>query len=537
MKRWLAAALLVWVACVGWAPTPVHGDDDESTLSTVFWPANGTGQATAARPALPDGLSVIEFETEGAAGELSDLAQQLALTEDLVQIGGPPVDGPPIGQPAPLGGGAVTVDLPNGRFFAAGDGGTGYAIVDEPGGPLFWTAFHRLGGVDRLGRPISRPFLLPDARVYQATQMALLVWQPGGAEAETADALDLMSAAGLDDWLWERGVPRPLPAAKEPVRGLVQVTGNVVTRLGWLTEPAFQESYYSPAEQELGASTAVAPGMVRYGLPASRPEQFATHTTQRFQRGAMRLSPADPAAGETTAAAAVLPVPVGELLRDSGLLAAALAPDRLVGGSLVMRAPRPQLTWRSDTGWGVVDPVAAARLAPVASAPTGPLAGGTALPGTAAAIAGTPRAPIAGSSGTAATPATTPTSQLVAATATATPSALLQAGASIVVRSIFNQGRAEHVVIANEGTAAQILTGWILRSATGGQTFTFPPNVSLPPGASLRVHSGSGNPATLNRPPSDLFATSSNVWRNTGDTAELLDPSGRLIHRRSYGTP
>jgi hypothetical protein len=276
--------------------------------------------------------------------------------------------------------------------------------------------------------------------------------------------------------------------------------------------------------------------MVRYGLPASRPERFATHVTQRFQRGALRLESALPPAADAATATAVVPVPVGELLRDSGLLAPALASDRVVGGALVARAPRPQLAWRSDTGWGLTEP-AAPRPVPPAAALTGPPASGAALPGTAATPAGAPLASGSRSTGSTATASMPPTSQSVAASATVTPSALLQPGASIVVRAIVNQGRAEHVVVANEGTAAQNLAGWTLRSATGSQSFTFPPNVSLAPGASLRVHSGSGNPATLNRPPADLFASSSNVWRNTGDTAELLDPSGRLVHRRSYGTP
>jgi hypothetical protein len=181
------------------------------------------------------------------------------------------------------------------------------------------------------------------------------------------------------------------------------------------------------------------------------------------------------------------------------------------------------------------------RPVPVPAALAGPQAGSATLPGAAAAGAGVPPASRAGagSPGSPAAAAGTPTAQRPAATATATatPTALLQPGATIVVRAIVNQGRAEHVVIANEGGVAQMLSGWTLRSATGGQTFTFPAGISLSPGASLKVHSGSGNPSSLNRPPSDLFATSSNVWRNTGDTAELLDPSGRLVHRRSYGNP
>jgi hypothetical protein len=552
VSRWRAALFLAWVVWaiwVAWAPAPVHSADDEASVTTVRWPANGGG-ATGVQPALPHGLSVVEHEAEGISTGPPDLAEGPAPVGESGWVDEPAaaevlkVGGAPPGEPAPVpaAAGAATVDLPNGRFFATGEGGTGYAILDEPGGPPFWTAFQHLGGAERLGLPVSRPFLLPDARVYQATQVALLVWQPGAAEAEISAALDLMSAAGLDDWLWERGIPRPLPEAREPVRGLAQVTGNVVARLAWLTEPAFLDAYYAA---EAGAAGAAATsGVVRYGLPASRPEQFSTHVTQRFQRGAMRLHPgatADADAGSAATAATPVPVPVGELLRESGLLAAALAPDRVVGGQLVARAPRPQLAWRSDTGWGVEESAAAVRSAPVPAALAGPQVEGAPLPGAAAAGSGVPPASGAGTGapGNPTATAGTPAAQRppATATATATPTALLQPGATIVVRAIVNQGRAEHVVIANEGSVAQNLGGWTLRSATGGQTFTFPAGISLSPGASLKVHSGSGNPSTLNRPPSDLFATSSNVWRNTGDTAELLDPSGRLVHRRSYGSP
>ena len=107
----------------------------------------------------------------------------------------------------------------------------------------------------------------------------------------------------------------------------------------------------------------------------------------------------------------------------------------------------------------------------------------------------------------------------------------------IVIRDIVNQGRAEYVVVANEGTAAQELTGWLLRSATGGQTYAFPSGFVLAPGAIVNVHSGSGDPAVLNRPPTDLFATRSNIWRNEGDIGQIVDPAGRVVSEKRYGNP
>jgi hypothetical protein len=118
----------------------------------------------------------------------------------------------------------------------------------------------------------------------------------------------------------------------------------------------------------------------------------------------------------------------------------------------------------------------------------------------------------------------------------ARPAALPQPGAAIVIREIVNQGRAEHVVVANDGTAAQELTGWTLRSPTGGQTYVFPPGFVLGPGGTVNVHSGAGDPATLNRPPTDLYATKSNVWNNAGDVGQILDPTGRVVSEKRYGT-
>jgi hypothetical protein len=59
----------------------------------------------------------------------------------------------------------------------------------------------------------------------------------------------------------------------------------------------------------------------------------------------------------------------------------------------------------------------------------------------------------------------------------------------------------------------------------------------LAAGASVNVHSGAGDAATLNRPPTDLYATSRNVWNNSGDDALLVDPTGRVIAEKRYGTP
>lgn len=92
--------------------------------------------------------------------------------------------------------------ITNGHFFTqanglGGQGGSGYSIVDD-GQTQFWSAFQQLGGVGVLGYPSSQTFT-SGGFTYQATQRALLQWQPDGVHF--ANVFDLLSAAGKDDWL------------------------------------------------------------------------------------------------------------------------------------------------------------------------------------------------------------------------------------------------------------------------------------------------------------------------------------------------
>ncbi len=511
-------------------------------------------------------------------------------------------------------------DLANGRFYPTGeDGGglLGYAVLDEPNGPPFWTSYQRLGGIEALGLPLSRPFFLPDANSYQLFQHGALQWQAGATAAGVADLLDLLSAAGLDIWLSGHGIPPAAPELAPRTTSHEAVSAaTLAARLSWLSDALIRDYYFAATHPTAEGPRAAA--FLRYGLPASPPEVAPASVTQRFQRVVLRTAvlpaelpvphpdsgynpPLTPhvgpllgdsgedglesAAAQLPAAAAAQPparvqvtlVPIGEVLRQSSLLTApTVAPDRLIGGILVARAPRPQLSWRSDRGWGitptapaVAPPTIPAAVATVGSAPAGlpgvlpttpaappgapgtpPVSDSTPLPSQNASSAVVPTLPLSQTTPTtlplpSALPTTTtraaaPTATRRAAppstpTTTAVPAVGLQAGAAPVVKGVVNQGRSEHVVIANDGTVAQGMTGWTLRSAAGGQSFAFPSGFVLAPGATVNVHSGAGASA-LNRPPTDLFATGASIWRNGGDTAMLVDPTGRVVSQFSYGT-
>lgn len=95
--------------------------------------------------------------------------------------------------------------IPGGHFYTQANGSQpgqslyGYSITDEAD-ILFWSEFQRLGGVDALGYPISRRFLL-DGFVCQATQKFVLQWRPESREVWFVNAFDLLYERGKDDWL------------------------------------------------------------------------------------------------------------------------------------------------------------------------------------------------------------------------------------------------------------------------------------------------------------------------------------------------
>ncbi|MEO5951046.1 MAG: lamin tail domain-containing protein, partial [Chloroflexia bacterium] len=88
----------------------------------------------------------------------------------------------------------------------------------------------------------------------------------------------------------------------------------------------------------------------------------------------------------------------------------------------------------------------------------------------------------------------------------------------------------EYVEIANNGTQAVDMDGWMLYDIYGGQTFTWH-GYTLPGHTKLRVytnevHSASGGFS---------FGSNSAIWANKGDAVELLDSTDTIISTFSYG--
>ncbi len=105
--------------------------------------------------------------------------------------------------------------ITNGRFFTQANGypmGTrpyGYSITDEAG-INFWSEFQRLGGVDVLGYPVSRRFLM-DGFVCQATQKFVMQWRPELREAWFVNVFDVLRERGKDGWLYTYRQTPPHP--------------------------------------------------------------------------------------------------------------------------------------------------------------------------------------------------------------------------------------------------------------------------------------------------------------------------------------
>ena len=87
-------------------------------------------------------------------------------------------------------------DLPNGHFYSqavpGAPHGFGFTVVDVPGQP-FWTTYSRLGGLQTLGYPVSRRFLL-DWGVAQGFQAGVLLVDPTTGGSTLVPQLEVVPA-------------------------------------------------------------------------------------------------------------------------------------------------------------------------------------------------------------------------------------------------------------------------------------------------------------------------------------------------------
>lgn len=86
----------------------------------------------------------------------------------------------------------------------------------------------------------------------------------------------------------------------------------------------------------------------------------------------------------------------------------------------------------------------------------------------------------------------------------------------------------EWVCFTNHGGGPADMTSWWVEDEAN-HTYTFPP-FTLPDGATVRLHTGSGSDTQT-----DLYWGSGRaIWNNSGDTVFLYDAGGRLVDAYSY---
>ena len=107
-------------------------------------------------------------------------------------------------------------------------------------------------------------------------------------------------------------------------------------------------------------------------------------------------------------------------------------------------------------------------------------------------------------------------------------------GAMIKIKKVRNDALRENVVIVNQGTLPQPLSGWALASLRGERLFFFPDDLILLPGKPLSVHSGQGASGMANALNTNLSWTDEQVWVNRSDVAVLFDAHGEEVDRYAY---
>lgn len=208
---------------------------------------------------------------------------------------------------------ALDYALPDGHFFTQADGSplgksaTGFLLADDGGIPL-WTDFQRLGGVGLLGYPISGRFEQAGF-VAQATQRAILQWQPASKSVALANVFDQLHDAGKDAWLQSTyQVPPPLPL-NEKGQTFAQVEQH---RLALLDGNTAIKAEYLAAPDALQL----------YGLPTSGPVDFGPLVALRCQRVVFQYwKVSEPWAKAGT----VTLVNGGDVAKAAGLIPAAVA--------------------------------------------------------------------------------------------------------------------------------------------------------------------------------------------------------------------
>ena len=206
---------------------------------------------------------------------------------------------------------------PRVRFFTQTNGREpgaiplGYAISDSADGPSLRSEFDRIGGIDRVGYPVSAETTFKGFQV-QVMQRAVLQWigDPSGIGGRAAqmNILDELTSSGFDDYLHTNlRVPRTFDNTADEGLSMDEV---IVRHIGFLDDNALTRAAYMANPNHLED----------YGLPTAY-EEFDDAYVVRTQRAVIQLwkvSRPWAKAGDITIVGA------GELLKDIAHVATSL---------------------------------------------------------------------------------------------------------------------------------------------------------------------------------------------------------------------
>ncbi len=219
--------------------------------------------------------------------------------------------------------------------------GKGYAIIDYRG-INFWSGFQQLGGVPALGYPVSGRFIL-DGFYYQATQKALLQWNPGTNSVNLANTFDMLSAANYDDWLVAyRQIPKSFDwSADDPINDWEGTVQNHLTRI-FEAQPGDSAEMSTARAALKERLLSNSDWLQRFGLPLAI-QEFGPMIVVRAQRSALQYWKVKMPWADVGDVTVVLG---GDLFKESGLIpAAARYPlDAALALQSAFRPPAGELT-------------------------------------------------------------------------------------------------------------------------------------------------------------------------------------------------
>ncbi len=231
--------------------------------------------------------------------------------------------------------------VPEGWYYTqtGPDTGRGYAITND-GGVNFYTGFLLLGGVPALGYPVSGRFIL-DGFVYQATQRALLQWDPGARRVNIANTFDLLSAAGYDEWLVVyRQIPQSFDwSDDDPIHDWEGTVRNHLTRV---FEPqAGDTPALRAARAALKARFLSDPNWLQHGGLPLAVRDFGPMVVMRAQRVALQYWKVTMPWANVGDVTVVLG---GDVAKEAGLVPQAAATPLDVADAILSAVNPPQAT-------------------------------------------------------------------------------------------------------------------------------------------------------------------------------------------------